>query len=99
MITNDTDIAPAIRMAKKEHPSARITVLTPPIKEEIHDDLRNATGQPYTIRITKAKIEQSIFPFKIVKSNGKTIHIPEKWLCASSRKEDFCKSINCPLPL
>ena len=102
VITNDTDIAPAIRMARTENPIARITVLTPPLKEGksyIHDDLKNATGQPHTMRISKSKIEHSLFPFEIRKANDKIIRIPDKWLCDMNRKEELCNRMNCPTSL
>lgn len=79
IVTNDTDIAPAIRMAKKENPVLTAFVLTPPSFSQIHHALKNATGQPYTFSITRKKVEDSLFPDEIIKSNGKKIHKPFSW--------------------
>lgn len=79
IITNDTDIAPAIRMSKQENPNLSIVVLTPPTYNEIHHALRNATNQPYTFSITKKKIADSLFPNEIIKPNGKKIMRPRLW--------------------
>lgn len=80
IVTNDTDIAPALRMAKAENPNLELLVLTPPTFKQIHHALRFATKQPYTVSITKAKLEKSLFADIIIKPNGKKIIRPAKWL-------------------
>lgn len=79
VITNDTDIAPALRMAKEENPALEMVVLTPPTFKQLHHALRNATKQPYTVYITKTKVEKALFPDVIIKANGKKIIKPSGW--------------------
>lgn len=80
IITNDTDISPAIKMAKEQNDKLDIKVLTPPTFKKCHQALLRAAHQPYTISITQKKIEESLFPYEITKPNGKKIFIPKKWI-------------------
>lgn len=78
IITNDTDILPAIRMAKQENPNIFITVLTPPTYYP-HVDLWKNAGQKRPTRIDRVHIENSLLPEKIEIAQGNFIYMPAKY--------------------
>lgn len=75
LITNDTDIVPAIKMAKTENKLIEIKILTPPTFST-HDSLREAIRPGKCISIAEKHVELSLFPSIIKKTNGKIIHVP-----------------------
>ena len=78
IITNDTDILPAIRMAKQENPDIFITVLTPPTYYP-HADLWKNAGQKRPTRIERIHIEKSRLAEKIEVSPGNFILMPDRY--------------------
>lgn len=79
LITNDTDIVPAIKMARHENESLQFKLLTPPTFKT-HDSLLNAIKPGTSSKLTDGHIENSLLPEKIQKANGKIIHIPKKYV-------------------
>lgn len=75
LITNDTDIVPAIKMAKSENKQVEIKILTPPTFST-HGALIKAAQPGNFARITEEHIRLSLFPDTLKKTNGKIIHIP-----------------------
>lgn len=78
LITNDTDINPAIEMAKKENPNLEIRLLTPPTYKT-HDSLRKIIMPGKATVISEGQIQLSLLPASITKSNGKIIHRPKEY--------------------
>jgi uncharacterized LabA/DUF88 family protein len=78
IITNDTDILPAIRMSKQENQSILITVLTPPTYNP-HVDLWKNAGQKRPTRIEKVHIENSLLPEILEVGQGHNIYMPTKY--------------------
>lgn len=79
LITNDTDIVPAVKMAKKENETLQFKLLTPPTFAT-HDSLLSAIKPGTSSKLTVAHIQNSLLPEKIIKSNGKVILIPNQYI-------------------
>lgn len=79
LVTNDTDITGAVRMAKQENPSAQIKVLTPPTYYT-HGDLLAASRQKKPTIISTEQIGRSLLEEEITLQNGKKIRMPEKYV-------------------
>lgn len=91
IITNDSDISPAIRMAKLKNPQLMADVISPPLpknRKPNHDLAfacgkvnRNKNGQVYikTTVIKEYILEQSIMPEIITLANGELIHMPKEY--------------------
>lgn len=92
VITNDSDISPAIRMALKKNDKIKINVITPPLRngQKPNYDLMNASrsinkdqkGQVYfkTRLIKVSHLEKNIMPKAIARHNGERISIPKEYL-------------------
>jgi uncharacterized LabA/DUF88 family protein len=78
LITNDTDIVPAVKMARKENSTLQFKLLTPPTLET-HDSLLTAIKPGTSSKLTSGHIQNSLLPEKITKINGKIIHIPTQY--------------------
>ncbi len=91
VITNDSDIAPAIRLARKKNIHMKISVITPPLgkAKKANYDLadacgninRNKQGQTYfkTSMIKEFMLVESIMPDVITLRNGTEIFIPKEY--------------------
>lgn len=79
LITNDTDIVPAVKMARNENKELEFKILTPP-KMSTHDALFNAIKPGAAAKLTEVHIQTSLLPEKIEKPNGKIISIPPQYI-------------------
>lgn len=79
LITNDTDIVPAVKMARAENNALQFKLLTPPTLET-HDSLLTAIKPGTSSKLTVSHIQTSLLPEKIKKSNGKIISIPGQYI-------------------
>lgn len=91
VITNDSDISPAIRLARKKNSNLKISVVTPPLAKtkRANYDLadacgninRNRQGQVYfkTPMIREFMLEQSVMPESIKMPDGSILSIPDKY--------------------
>ena len=79
LITNDTDIFPAIKMARSENQKLHFKLLTPPTYKT-HDSLMQAVKPITASRINLEDIQASLLPEKITKPNGKVITIPNQYV-------------------
>lgn len=75
LITNDTDMVPAVKMARSENNEIQFKLLTPPTLET-HDSLLKAIKPGHATKLTEGHIKTSLLPEMIKKNNGKIIHIP-----------------------
>lgn len=92
VITNDSDIAPAIKMAKEKNPKLKIKIISPPIPKtkNISYSLYAATGDGKVdkkgktfYKVTKIQefmLEQAIMPNKIITKNNSIIEIPKEYI-------------------
>ena len=78
LITNDTDIVPAVKMAKNENNALPFRLLTPPTFDT-HDSLRTAINPGKSTKLTEGHIQLSLLPPMITKPNGKIIHRPKEY--------------------
>lgn len=78
LISNDTDIVPAVKMAREENKNLQFKLLTPPTFHT-HDSLRNAIKPGNSTKLTEGHIQNSLLPEKIRKHNGKIIYIPKQY--------------------
>ncbi|MDX2074743.1 MAG: NYN domain-containing protein [Alphaproteobacteria bacterium] len=91
IITNDSDIAPAIRMAKQLNPLWKATVITPPlgVGRTVNHGLLEAAQQLKTNRsgqvfreskiLSEATLMECQFPDQIITSDGSVIKRPTKY--------------------
>ncbi|MES2677032.1 MAG: NYN domain-containing protein [Pseudomonadota bacterium] len=91
VITNDSDISPAIRLARKKNQNLRINVITPPLikTKRANYDLVDACGdinkdrkgQVYfkTRMITEFHLEESLLPEEIMVNDKTKIVIPDQY--------------------
>ena len=79
LITNDTDIVPAVKIARAENKSLQFKLLTPPTLET-HDSLLTAINPGTSSKLTVGHIQNSLLPDKITKSNGKIVSIPNSYI-------------------
>lgn len=75
LITNDTDMVPAVKMARSENNEIQFKLLTPPTLET-HDSLLKAINPGHATKLTEGHIKTSLLPEMIKKKNGKIIHMP-----------------------
>lgn len=75
LITNDTDMVPAVKMARSENNEIQFKLLTPPTLET-HDSLLKAIKPGHATKLTEGHIKTSLLLEMIKKKNGKIIHIP-----------------------
>lgn len=92
IITNDSDIAPAIRMARELNPRLQVRVLTPPLQSGAvvnHDLLqaaglvkKNKQGQTYREekRIGETALMSCLLPERVINSEGELIIRPSKYI-------------------
>lgn len=83
LITNDTDIVPAVKMARNENKQLEFKILTPP-KMSTHDALFNAIKPGAAAKLTEGHIQTSLLPQKLVKPNRKIILIPPQYIQKSN---------------
>lgn len=79
VITNDTDITPALKMALKCNQKLQIKVLTPPTYK-LHYTLKTIVKQKKPIVLLKEHLERSLLPEQITLPSGKLIKIPKAYL-------------------
>ena len=91
IITNDSDISPAIKLAKQKNNKLKINIVTPPLTKtkQISNSLywasgeinKNKKGQIYfkTKIIREFMLEQALMPEEIIMKNGKKITIPDEY--------------------
>lgn len=79
LIINDTDIVPAVKMARSENGALQFKLLTPPTLET-HDSLLSAIKPGTSSKLTLVHIQNSLLPDKITKPNGKIISIPNQYI-------------------
>lgn len=91
VVTNDSDIAPAIRMARKKQPHLPISVITPPLIKTKHANYdlmdacgavnRNKRGQVYfkTRGIKEQHLRFARMPDTITLADGTIITMPAKY--------------------
>lgn len=75
LITNDTDMVPAVNMARAENSEIQFKLLTPPTLET-HDALLRAIRPGNAAKLTEGHLKSSLLPALIKKKNNKRIHIP-----------------------
>jgi hypothetical protein len=78
LITNDTDIVPAIKMAREENSKIQFKLITPPTFST-HDSLLNAIRPGTFSKLTEGHLKNSLLPEVIKKSNGKIITRPKQY--------------------
>jgi uncharacterized LabA/DUF88 family protein len=79
LITNDTDIVPAVKMARSENNILQFKLLTPPTLKT-HDSLLAAIKPGKSSNLKIEHIQTSLLPEKIIKPNGKIISIPSQYI-------------------
>ena len=92
LITNDTDIVPAVEMARSENNNLKFKLLTPPTFKT-HDSLFSAIKPGKSTHLTIGHIENSLLPEKIKKPNGKIIHIPDQYKNKKNKIRTFTQMI------
>lgn len=75
LMTGDTDLAPAVRVARKLFPHAPISIAFPFLRHNRHLQRQVATS----VKISARLYQQHQFPSRLVLPNGKTLTKPTTW--------------------
>jgi uncharacterized LabA/DUF88 family protein len=79
LISNDSDLAPAVRMLKTEFPNKWVRIITPP-KKRTSKELVQAAGGMTCVRTLKEKyLADSLLPASIASDDGLTIERPDEY--------------------
>jgi len=71
VLSNDSDLAPVVRMLRQEFPRKRVRIITPP-KKKTSKELIQAAGGPRVARtITESRVSRSLLPRTL--GHGRTI--------------------------
>ncbi|HEY40797.1 MAG TPA: NYN domain-containing protein [Dehalococcoidia bacterium] len=75
LISADSDLVPPIKAIKTHYPEKRVTVAFPPRRYSA--DLEHAASSSF--HISRAKIAQSRFPERVMKTDGFVLERPSEW--------------------
>jgi uncharacterized LabA/DUF88 family protein len=79
VVSNDSDLAPAVRMVRAEFPAKRVRILTPPSRFS-SKDFANAAGGLGNVRSIKAsRIAKHLLPASITDASGAMISRPTEY--------------------
>jgi uncharacterized LabA/DUF88 family protein len=78
LMTNDTDQAPSIKMAKTINSNIKIEILVPPTYE-MNYTFKDILKIKEPKKINKTHLERSLLPNEIIQPNGKIIRVPPKY--------------------
>ena len=99
LMTADTDIIPAVKMAWGANPAANIFAHFPPHRGS--DAMRRL--MPSSRRTTIARVEQCLLPEVVKSADGATYRRPEKWnpspAAGANTSERAATDHACPSPL
>lgn len=84
IISNDSDLGPAIRLIRKRFPNKRITTIAPP--NYYHsNELIQASSDKARIRVEH--LEQALFPTVVESSSGLIVNRPKEYTAEASYSE------------
>lgn len=78
IISNDSDLATAVRMVKEHFPHKEIRILTPPGRQQSRD-LSDAAGNRKKVVIKDIHLQRSLLPAQIPMPDGKIIERPSNY--------------------
>lgn len=78
VVSQDSDLFPAIRLVRQKFPHKQIKIITPPNMRH-SKEMANAVGKKKLASILPLHIERSQLPDEIVTANGKIITRPCDW--------------------
>lgn len=73
IISNDSDLVPAVKMVRQEFPHKRIRILTPPGKRTSMDLVRAAGGKKFVRTIKESQISKLIMPVRLSGRDGEIV--------------------------
>lgn len=78
IVSQDSDLFPAIKLVKKNFPHKKIKIITPP---NLHHskEMARIVGKKKLGKIQKIHLERSLLPERITDQNGKQITRPKKY--------------------
>jgi uncharacterized LabA/DUF88 family protein len=79
LVSNDSDLVPALKMVKSEFPSKRIRVLTPPKKNSSKDLVNAAGGMQFVRTIKVSHLAQHLLPPTLVAMDKSEIRRPREY--------------------
>jgi uncharacterized LabA/DUF88 family protein len=79
LVSNDSDLVPAVRMTLAAHPRKRVLIATPPRKRTSKDLVTAAGGFSNVREIKPSRIERCLFPATVYDSNGAALVRPPDW--------------------
>lgn len=75
LLSGDSDLVPAIRMAKQENQNLKIGIVVPAYVQA--SSLKDASD--FSVKLSKINISSMLLPQSIVLKNGNTITCPKDW--------------------
>jgi uncharacterized LabA/DUF88 family protein len=79
VVSNDSDLVPAVRMVKAEFPGKRIRILTPPGKKTSMDLVDAAGGRMFVRTIKESHLAKALLPSRLLAPDGSTITRPKEY--------------------
>jgi len=76
VISNDSDLGPAIRLVRKRFPEKRITTVAPPSYYHSNELIKASSDKA---RIRPEHLEQALFPAQVENSTGHTVSCPKEY--------------------
>jgi uncharacterized LabA/DUF88 family protein len=79
LLSNDSDLVPAVKMLRAEFPQKRVRILTPPGKKTSKDLVNAAGGMKFVRTVKKVDLSKFLLPPSICDADGKTITRPVEY--------------------
>lgn len=79
LLSNDSDLVPAVKMLRSEFPHKRVRILTPPGKRTSKDLVQAAGGMKFVRTIKEADLAKFLLPSVISAPNEKNINRPVEY--------------------
>jgi uncharacterized LabA/DUF88 family protein len=79
LISNDSDLAPAVRMLKAEFPGKWVRILTPPNKRTSKELVQAAGGFQHVRSIKQSHIADALLPASITLADGSVVERPAQY--------------------
>lgn len=73
LISNDSDLVPAIRLVRAGFPSKQLRIITPVGRRHSLDLVRAAGGLRYCARMKVIHVERSLLPRQVTDANGRVV--------------------------
>ncbi len=79
IVSNDSDLAPVVRMLRNEFPHKRVRIITPPKRTSSKELVNAAGGRRYVRTIKESRVARSLLPETLQHPSGRTVRRPHEY--------------------